>query len=218
MKRVDVEDEIRPRDTSRASGWLMAQLRRATPQTAAGRLRRKALGLIRKAVVRAGDPLIRVKINHTTLVLPLSHQLPVYATDDPLYSQNVGRIAKAVAEGSPDAAAFLDIGANVGDTAAIVTSYCTIPILCIEGHPAFVELLRRNAAAIGDHVSIEASFVGTTTGDVQGTWSYNDGTARVVEDAAGSSIRTRKLSDILQDHPGFEAARIMKIDTDGAED
>ena len=205
---------IRSPDGSRLAAWLLREACQ-TPQGSVGRLLRKGFRKIREAVVTVADPLVGVEVNGTPLLLPLSHELPVNASLYPIYSQNIGRIARIVAKASPDATALVDIGANVGDTAAIVGGYCQIPILCIEGHPTFSDILRRNLATLGNHVSLEPSFVNVTTGTLQGRWDYAMGTARLVGGDTDTPIPTRTLSDILEDHPAFRATRIVKIDTDG---
>ena len=202
---------------SRVAVWLLRQVCR-TPQSRGGRLLQKVFAKTRKALINVKDPLVGVVVNGIPLLAPLSHELPVYSTLCPIYSQNIGRIARIVAEASPAEVPLIDIGANIGDTAAIVRSYCEVPILCIEGHPLFSKILQHNLEALGDRVSLEASFVHVTTGAFQGRWDYALGTARLVDepsDAPDTVIPTRTLSDILQDHPAFEQARIVKIDTDG---
>ena len=86
------------------------------------------------------------------LELPLSHELPFYQHDHPRYDRQLGAIAAEL--GGP----VVDIGANVGDTAAAIRAESDVPILCVEGDPAFFALLERNARAIGG-VELERAFV-----------------------------------------------------------
>lgn len=173
------------------------------PATLAGRGRLKAAIEARKLLVRARDPLVRHRIGATELLLPLSHELPFYRNDHPLYGEAVGRIAARF--GGP----VVDIGANVGDTAAVIRAHASVPVLCVEGDDVFFELLARNAPQLGD-VELEHAFVDAP---VQGTVERARGTARVV--GGDGELSSKPLVRILDEHPRFGAARLVKLDTDG---
>jgi FkbM family methyltransferase len=173
--------------------------------TAAGRARLKSAIEARRFLIRLGDPLVRLRIGEAELELPLSHELPFYRKDHSLYGEAVGRIAGAL--GGP----VIDIGANVGDTAAIVRAHSAVPILCVEGDDVFFRLLERNAERLGD-VEVEPAFVRgsepqTSTSRVE----RGRGTARLV----GQSGSTKPLTAIFEEHPRFAAPALLKLDTDG---
>jgi FkbM family methyltransferase len=176
-----------------------------SPSTLTGRARLKAAIEARRLLIRLGDPIVRFRIGVADLALPLSHELPFYRTDHPLYGEAVGRIAAAL--GGP----VVDIGANVGDTAAIVRSHSDVPVLCVEGDEVFFRLLEQNAARLGD-VELERAFVRgseprTGTGGVERA----RGTARLV----GGTVATKPLAEILADHRRFVRPPLIKLDTDG---
>lgn len=176
-----------------------------TAATAGGRARLKTAIELRKLLVRARDPLVRFRVGGTELLLPLSHELPFYRTDHPLYGEAVGRIAAAL--GGP----VVDIGANVGDTAAIVRAHSDVPILCVEGDDEFFGLLERNAAGLGD-VELERAYVrGSEPEAGPGRVERGRGTARLV----GPGAATKPLAAILEDHPRFVRPALIKLDTDG---
>ena len=112
--------------SSRAAAWLLRRVC-ASSQGVGGRFVKRGFAKIREALVQITDPLVCVEINGTPLLVPLSHELPIYASRCPIYSQNIGRIARIITDASPGGASLIDIGANVGDTAAIVRSHCNIP-------------------------------------------------------------------------------------------
>ena len=115
----------------------------------------------------------------------------------------MGRIAAHL--GGP----VVDVGANVGDTAAIVRAHCDAPVLCVEGDEVFFELLERNAAQLGD-VELEPVFVeAPATGRVE----RSRGTARIAPGESG--LRSKPLETILADHPRFARPALLKLDTDG---
>ena len=175
----------------------------ASPASLRGRARLKALIALRRLLVRLGDPLVRWPVAGIELLLPLSHELPFYRHDHPLYDRAVGRIAAEA--GGP----VVDIGANVGDTAAEIRSRSGVPILCVEGDDRFFALLQRNAPALAP-VELEHSFVDAPA---LARVERSAGTARVVE--GGRPVRAKSLAHILEAHEAFAEPALVKIDTDG---
>ena len=186
----------------------MRAILRASPSTVSGRARLKALIAVRRLLVRAGDPLLRWRVGRTDLVLPLSHELPFYRHDHPLYDRAIGEIAAEA--GGP----VVDVGANVGDTAAEIRSRSDVPILCVEGDDRFFTILSRNAPQL-EPVELEHAFV---EGPAAGRVERGRGTARLVP-ASGCQPQTRlhakPFARILEEHPAFAEPALVKLDTDG---
>jgi hypothetical protein len=101
------------------------------------------------------------------------------------------------------------VGANVGDTAALVRAETDVPILCIEGDERFFALLERNAARIGS-VELEHAFV---EAPARGRIVREAGTARIVE--GDDALSAKPLARILEEHPRFVRPALVKLDTDG---
>lgn len=133
-----------------------------------------------------------------------------------LYDSALGDIARAVRAKYSNLHA-IDIGANVGDTAALIRRYSEIPVLCIEGDPLLFPILTENAAILGPGVTIERSFVGLDgqavdpglIGDLGRTASL------VAATKDEGTIKLRSLQSILKDHPAFRSAKLLKTDTEG---
>lgn len=173
------------------------------PTTLAGRVRLKAAISARRLLVRLGDPTVRYRIGEVELELPLSHELPFYQHDHPRYDRQLGAIAATL--GGP----VVDVGANVGDSAAAIRAESEVPILCVEGDATFFALLERNARAIGG-VELERALVeGPARGRIRG----GAGTARVVE--GGDALPSKPLAQILDEHRAFARPALIKLDTDG---
>ena len=204
---------------------------RGDPTTPAGRARLKAAIQARRLLVRLGDPTVRYRVGSVELELPLSHELPFYQHDHPRYDRQLGTIAAEL--GGP----VVDVGANVGDTAAAIRAESDVPILCVEGDPGYFALLERNAAAIraesdvpilcvegdpGFFALLErnaAAIGGVETeqslveGPARGRLERGAGTAHVVE--GGAALRSKPLAQILDEHPAFARPALLKLDTDG---
>jgi FkbM family methyltransferase len=160
------------------------------------------------------DPLVTYQIGQINLQMALSHQLPYFRREFPQYSSNIGRIGAAVQRKYPNLS-LIDIGANVGDTVAIVRQDAHYPILCIEGSAAYLPLLHRNVDHLGD-VEIEAAFVGGASGPVAASVQTADGTAHLATGGLDQgTISLSSLDEVLVRHPTFGTAKLIKSDTDG---
>ena len=161
------------------------------------------------------------KIGDFELVFPADHLLGTYQSNYRLYDWALGEIARLVVAKYPDATA-IDIGANVGDTAAAMCRHQNIPVLCIEGHPSYLPYLRRNLDRLPGGIDVAESLVGAAAGSMamENFWAA-DGTAgfdpAAAAPAGGERMPVRPLADILRDHPAFMRPRLLKSDTDGAD-
>jgi FkbM family methyltransferase len=133
-----------------------------------------------------------------------------------LYDSALGKIASVLYSKYPELHA-IDVGANVGDTAALIRESAEIPVLCIEGDPALHPLLAENVARLGPGVEIEKSFVGREGATVNLTSAQDLGSNACLVEAVDSqgSVKLRSLRTILADHPDFAASKLLKTDTEG---
>ena len=174
------------------------------PATLSGRARLKAAIEARRLLIRFRDPLVRYRIEGVEVLLPLSHELPFYRKDHPRYNEAVGRIAAQL--GGP----VVDVGANVGDTAAAIRALTDVPILCVEGDERFFGLLERNARRLDPAPELERAFV---EAPARGRVEAARGTARIL--AGGGELPSKPLARILEEHPRFAEPALLKLDTDG---
>lgn len=144
--------------------------------------------------------------------LPAGHLLDWHRLRHRRYDEPIAEIAELLRR-KYRTPAMIDIGANVGDTAALMARSPEIAVLCIEGNEKFLPLLRENLAGVSPISEIEPSYVGAGGEAVSGRMLTGKGTARLVE--GSGFVRTRSLAQILRAHPRFSDARLLKIDTDG---
>jgi FkbM family methyltransferase len=175
------------------------------PGTLPGRVRLKGAIEARRLLIGLRDPLVRYRIEGLELVLPLSHELPFYRNDHPRYNEASGRIAAQL--GGP----VVDVGANVGDTAAAIRAVIDVPILCVEGDERFFRLLERNTRGLDPPPELERSFVETP---LRGRVETGRGTSRVVSGGL-VELPSKPLARILDEHPRFAEPALLKLDTDG---
>ncbi|MBF0305506.1 MAG: FkbM family methyltransferase [Alphaproteobacteria bacterium] len=132
----------------------------------------------------------------------------------------LGEVARLVGDKYPKAT-MIDIGANIGDSAALIRKHGDFPLLCVEGNPSFGQLLAENIQRIGGDIEVEPSFIGPEGTAVAPDQILDDekGSSRVVCDGApargGEAARMIGLQTLLGKHPRFANPRLVKIDTDG---
>jgi FkbM family methyltransferase len=178
------------------------------------KLMARGLNLARKSTARIWDPIVTYKLDGFEMRLPLSHDLPTSRKRTPDYSTNVGRIAAAILNARPDATA-IDIGANIGDTAAIIRSRSSMPVLCVEPDPKFSALLQQNIRSLGGEIIAHRGFISTSTTAMTGTLRSRNGTAQLTANDTGTTIETTSVEDLLQLYPRFQNPGLLKTDTDG---
>ena len=182
-----------------------------------GRLAARRRGhRLRRALMRRGDPAVELDVDGTRLALPLSHSLPAYRRTYPSYAENLGEVARLVA--GLGGRTMIDVGANVGDSAAIVKSRAPdMAILCIDADPAYVPFLRSNTARWPDVEVAAPVLLGERTEEVPGGISRARGTSRFVSSSPGTATAVR-LDDLVADRSRFATPALLKSDTDGFED
>ncbi|MBX7204617.1 MAG: FkbM family methyltransferase [Bacteroidia bacterium] len=154
---------------------------------------------------------INYTIGKFTLKMEATHILPMVMLDHPLYSQNIIQLAKVVKAKYP-ALSVIDIGANIGDTAAFILSHVQTLVLCIDGSEEYINVLEQNASKMPD-VQVCFTLLGAEDTALQAQVKNHDGTAMLV--ASQQEVQIQKLSTVLKKFPRFAAAKLIKVDTDG---
>jgi FkbM family methyltransferase len=115
--------------------------------------------------------------------------------------------------GSSKSGTVIDVGANVGDSCAIVHKNSAFGILCLEPSEFFFPYLQRN---IADHFSDRAiarqTFVVASEDDLPKKLWHWAGTAKPTEVADENSAASVSMARLIQSTPDTV---LLKIDTDG---
>jgi FkbM family methyltransferase len=171
------------------------------------RPRRKISGLV---LIQIGNYQISMQENNP-LWMPYSQV--------PDYMGNLGRLAKQVFQAYPDAL-MIDVGANVGDTAAIVKTAVDVPIVCIEGDSSVFRLLQQNITPMKD-VTAHQCFLGEKAETIKamiekGGW---DTTIIPTEEgmASAESVTLVPLDEFVAKLPLQKKCKLLKVDVEGFE-
>jgi FkbM family methyltransferase len=161
---------------------------------------------------------VRRHVQGVDLHMPWAHLLPDYARARPDYGQNLVQLAAALQARSTTGGPLtvLDIGANIGDSAAQIIARTDARVLCVEGDPYWAEYLRKNLGSEPRAVIEEVLLTGG-----EGEWAASApireaGTTRFSQEAGSAgSLPTLPARDLRSKHPEFDQLRLVKSDTDG---
>jgi FkbM family methyltransferase len=216
---ADREARVTPRTgqaapPSRFAQFVLQRMLSRRPRRFRDRIVDAAWRRVRAAAVRLlGDPSIRYMFHGFELELPLSHDLPLLRRDHPGYATNLARAASLVLDRYPDLHC-IDVGANAGDTAAMLRESGRFPILCIDGDPGYFEMLCRNVSGL-DEVLCACALLGERDDWIGGALAASRGSAQLASSGGTADLRVRSLDSLLAEYPTFRSAKLLKIDTDG---
>jgi FkbM family methyltransferase len=114
------------------------------------------------------------------------------------------RIAKYVQQ-KYSGSSFIDVGAYVGDTVALIRQEETFPILCIEGNERFYRILEKNMMGY-PKVELTKVFLGNPA---------NVSLDHQSIDTPTPSLHSISLMEVLKAHPQYARSKMLKVDTDG---
>lgn len=168
--------------------------------------------------------LVSAQMYGRRFVIPAEHPLPMILMIWPQCNRGLGLAAEVVASASASRPqrAMIDVGANVGETVAIVESYSPsrYVYLCIEPDADIAELCRLNYRD-ASQVQVQRCFVGECEGmtvRLQDDGRANPSTV-LVERGDGDSEPKGKLSRLDTVARGFATqyggVDLIKVDTEG---
>ena len=149
--------------------------------------------------------LVVATVYRRDMMMPAEHHLPVILATNPQFNQPIMLVMETIAvtasSGGPELT-LIDVGANVGETIAIVEQgmpgRCSY--LCIEPDPELSTLCRLNHSN-NRRVQVEQAFIGE-----------DEGASVWLEDDGRSNPSTKVLSDVTGDK-GNAAGRLKRLDT-----
>jgi FkbM family methyltransferase len=199
-------------NTASLDQWLLDAALNTPLDGLGNRARYRLLRGVRRVRLLVSDPAVNFSLGAYNLRLPLSHELPFYRRHFADYAVNLGKVSFYVRQKYPELT-IIDVGANIGDSVAIVRSYGDLPVLCLEGEPGFFQLLKENTVNLST-VEIENTFIGAP-GDQVGSIDSRGGNAQVLLGSTPGRASICTLSEALSRHPRFATAKLLKIDAEG---
>ncbi|HLP35719.1 FkbM family methyltransferase [Lacibacter sp.] len=159
----------------------------------------------KKNVVQVGKYSINMPGNNT-----LSRTYDIY----PDFNSIIGRLAASIAKKYPEMT-IVDIGANVGDTIAIVKSVVEVPIIGIEGDEVTYSFLKQNAQQFSN-ISIINSFLGDKRQELKVELESSGANTTVIPSESGTRVIAFKtLDEVLQEGFNDRVIKLIKLDIEG---
>lgn len=154
--------------------------------------------------------LSKVKCGNFEILAPSNHLLINFQSTQPFRDLCIGITAKFVCEKYPNST-IIDVGANIGDTAAIIATYTKSKMILVEGSDYFFDILNLNVKKISNETVLHKAFVSDGS-KLTGSLHYWGGTSFFKEsnDKNSRTINSVRLCEIADGQTTF-----VKIDTDG---
>lgn len=152
----------------------------------------------------------RYQIGELELSLSPGHLLAEFQKSHRLYDRFLPYLAKHIDAEST----IVDVGANIGDTAYLMTNETDARIVCIEGSKEFYAYLTKNIESLPSSNRNRISCINALVSQQsnQGSLQHINGTAKFVESKSSSAVGSRTLDDIIKDETKVS---LIKVDTDG---
>lgn len=158
---------------------------------------------------------VTVKIAGFDFVINSNNPLHNWYTKFPDYNAELVRVAEAVFKKYPEMG-VIDIGANVGDTLALIKRKLDVKFVCVEGDPFIYKYLKRNSVQFNNTVTLNF-FLGDQNGEavfITEKEGWNT-TLIPVQDSAGLKISIVTFDKIMGNIHNILDYKLFKTDAEG---
>lgn len=157
---------------------------------------------------------VQIQLGRYSLAINTRNPLSIYYDRYPDYNRELGPLAAALNAKYPGAG-VIDIGANVGDTAALIKNAADVPIVCIEGDAYVFGFLERNIAQFRD-VRAFRQFLGDKDEVIPARREKDHWNTTIIPDAGGSEkLELLRLDTFLERQKLSGSFKLLKTDTEG---
>ena len=134
---------------------------------------------------------------------------------EPEANSQLGRLSACIAKKYPSLT-VIDIGANVGDTIAIIKSAIELPVIGIEGDDIAYRFLEKNTAQF-QNITLIKEFLGEKKETMHVSLEKSGWNTTIVpSEKSGQVVTLKTLDEVLEEHQLFSSTlKLLKIDTEG---
>ena len=157
----------------------------------------------------------KVLVGNYILEMPGNNpQISTYKYD-PGANRQLGRLSACIAHKYPSLS-VLDIGANVGDTIAIIKSAIELPVIGIEGDDFAFEFLKKNTMSL-KNVTLIKTFLGEKIESKRVAMEKTGwNTTLIPNEDQGEVVHFKTLDEVLgEEHLLNRTLKLLKIDCEG---
>jgi FkbM family methyltransferase len=193
--------------------------------TAFQMLRFRALRRLYRSLPGQRTALVKYAVDGCQILFPALHETPFHWKFAPGNSKSLGRVAAACAAIHRETV-MLDIGANVGDSAAIIRSQgVRNRIIAVEGVEAYYAVLERNAELLGGVTPVLGLVGASEHRAIANLRVVPGGNAVVYENPEDYGIRSEglpaveaefiTLDQVVERHAPGSTVKLLKTDIEG---
>ncbi len=164
---------------------------------------------------RKSNQIRKVKVGNFFIEMPGNNiQLHFYKQYPDMNSQ-LARLSTCIAKKYSDLT-VIDIGANVGDTIAIIKSAIDLPVIGVEGDNTSYRFLEKNIKQF-QNITIINQFLGETKENRPVTFEKSGwNTTILLPEQSDQSINLKSLDEVLTEKGlTHKTLKLLKIDTEG---
>lgn len=166
----------------------------------------------KKPFFLSSDNLVKIKIGKYNLIANQNHTIEFNIINFPLYNMNLPRVIQHLVSYNKKGK-IVDIGANIGDTAAFIRNVVNLPIICIEGNNYYYDLLIKNTAQFKD-IYYYNNYLSEKSESIMANISFSIGTSSLEKGNAKTDLIS--FDDLANNNSDiFSDVILIKIDTDG---
>ena len=158
----------------------------------------------------------QVRVGKFVITIPSANPLSTVYACIPTFGSFLTRVCAEIGAHEPRFHA-VDIGANVGDTLALIRSGWSCPCICIEGDPRCFALLQRNLQLF-NATSAHNIWLGEATASasvVMAKAGWNTTFELPAAGSEGTTVRLMAFDEFIQAHPARSLIRMFKCDAEG---
>jgi FkbM family methyltransferase len=155
-----------------------------------------------------------VQVGKFQLYMPANNIQLIHYKMYPQLNSQLGRLAMIIEKKYSDMTA-IDVGANVGDTVAVIKSAIDIPIIAIEGDEISYKFLEKNIRQFSSVSSVK-TFLSDKTYEVKADLKKSGWNTTIIPSEEGQLVSFKMLDQLLNSKK-FESSiiKLIKIDVEG---
>ncbi|MBM3415181.1 MAG: FkbM family methyltransferase [Bacteroidetes bacterium] len=173
-------------------------------------------------IFKTGVPYIKrsktpstVKVGQFDILMPGNNPQLVNYTIYPDLNIQLGRLAIAIHKKYPGMT-VIDVGANVGDTIAVLKSVADVPVIAIEGDEISYSFLEKNTKQFSG-VSLIKTFLSDKPQETTVNFDKDGWNATIIPDEQGSTrVSFRTLDEVVSFSENDKVdIKLLKVDVEG---
>jgi len=158
---------------------------------------------------------VNIQLGKFSLAVNTRNPISIHYSRHPNYGSELARLSKAIFQKYPSLN-VIDIGANIGDTAAIVKNSVDVPMICIEGDAYCFSFLEKNITQFQNVLAFN-QFLGEKDETIPARLEKSSWNTTIIPDPQGdsASLQLNSFDTFASKNSLTGTYKLIKIDTEG---